>query len=87
MQSLEMLKLILRQHVLTQQNLDYEHKSNQQEVQLKIKEAQTFSLSEQLKLRDDIINRTRNALKEPLNSNMVNSGGSPGSRSGSMSSR
>lgn len=41
-----MLKLILRQHILTQMNLDYEHKSNQQDVQLKIKEAQMFSVSE-----------------------------------------
>jgi hypothetical protein len=31
---------------------------------LKIKEAQTFSLSEQLKVRDDVINRTRNAIRE-----------------------
>lgn len=31
-QAMEMLKLLLRQHILTQQNLDYEHKSSQQEV-------------------------------------------------------
>ena len=63
-QSTEILKMLLRQHILIQQNLDYEHKSTQQEVQLKIKEAQTYSLSEQLRVRDDIIARTRNALKE-----------------------
>jgi len=66
-----MLKLLLRQHILTQQNLDYEHKSSQQEVQLKIKEAQTYSLSEQLKLRDEIINRTRNAIKEPISLQVI----------------
>ena len=54
-------------------------------MQLKIKEAQTFSLSEQLRIRDDIIARTRNALKDSLTN--LPTQGSPGSRSGSMSSR
>ena len=71
-QACEMLQLLLKQHILQQQNLDYEHKNSQQEVQLKIKEAQTYSLSEQLKLRDEVIMRTRNALKETI-------GASPGS--------
>lgn len=82
LQSLEMLRLILRQHILTQQTLDYEHKSSQQEVQLKIKEAQTQSLSEQLKLRDEVIMRTKFMLKDQVSGHL-----SPGSRGGSISSR
>ena len=53
--NLEMLKLLFKQHTLTQQTLDYEHKTTQQEVMLKIKEAQTYSLSDQLKIRDEVI--------------------------------
>ena len=53
--SLEMLKILFRQHTLTQQTLDYEHKTAQQEVMLKIKEAQTYSLSDQIKIRDEVI--------------------------------
>ena len=60
----EMLRLLFRQHTLTQQTLDYEHKSSQQEVMLKIKEAQTYSLSEQVKLRDEVIAKARNALQQ-----------------------
>lgn len=64
-----MLKLLFRQHILTQQNLDYEHKDNQQEVQIKIKEAQTFSLSEQLRIRDEVISSTKHIIiKEQGNS-------------------
>ena len=53
---------------------------------LKIKEAQTYSLSEQVKLRDEVIAKARNALI--VSSRLQErEREKPGSRNGSISSR
>lgn len=53
----ELLNLIVREHTLQVNNLDAMHRCQQQEMMLKIKEAQQHRLSDQLKLRDSIIKR------------------------------
>lgn len=50
-----MLGHILKENIILVENLEFQRKEQKVELQLKLKEMQLSKLSEQLKIRDDVI--------------------------------
>jgi hypothetical protein len=53
--AIELLGHILKENIILVENLEFQRKEQKVELQLKLKEMQLSKLSEQLKIRDDVI--------------------------------
>ena len=61
---MELLGHILKENIILVENLEFQRKEQKVELQLKLKEMQLSKLSEQLKIRDDVIGNAKKKLGE-----------------------